>query len=111
MLFNGSAQGYLHPNGSGPLVTGTNSFFGGGIPGTAGAPCLLGPWYSIDGGWMNESLFPNGCAFANGAGGPHVGGGQILMADGSVRWLSANVSANVWTGINTRSAGEILGEF
>ena len=41
----------------------------------------------------------------------HVGGAHVLMCDGSVRFLSANMSAVTLAAIATRNAGDIPGEF
>lgn len=41
----------------------------------------------------------------------HVGGAHILMCDGSVRFLSANISASTLGAIATRNASDIPGEF
>ena len=56
----------------------------------------------------------------------HTGGLQVLMADGSVRFISDNISAgswfrtglglqmrnpSVWQALATRNGGEIIGEF
>lgn len=41
----------------------------------------------------------------------HVGGAQVLLADGTVRFISENISASVLAAIATRSVGDIVGEF
>jgi prepilin-type N-terminal cleavage/methylation domain-containing protein len=41
----------------------------------------------------------------------HVGGVQTLLADGSVRFLSENLSSATLVGLITRQGGEIVGEF
>jgi len=41
----------------------------------------------------------------------HVGGVMILMADGSVRFISQNLSGQVVAALGTRSFGDITGEF
>ena len=41
----------------------------------------------------------------------HVGGAQCVLADGSVRFLSENISRVVYQGLSTRSGGETIGEF
>ncbi len=45
------------------------------------------------------------------AGSEHTGGAQVLMADGSVRFVSENIDKNVWWGIGTRNGGETASEF
>jgi len=41
----------------------------------------------------------------------HTGGVQALLADGSVRFLSENMSGLTLAGLITRQGGEVLGEF
>ena len=41
----------------------------------------------------------------------HTGGAQILMGDGSVRFLSENIAAITMASLITSSRGEVLGEF
>lgn len=41
----------------------------------------------------------------------HTGGANVLMCDGSVRFLSANISNATMIGLVTRAGGEVLGEF
>lgn len=41
----------------------------------------------------------------------HVGGAHVLMCDGSVRFISANIAASTLGALATRSAGDIAGEF
>ena len=41
----------------------------------------------------------------------HTGGAQVLMADGSVRFVSENISAVTLGAALTRSAGDVVGEF
>ncbi len=41
----------------------------------------------------------------------HVGGAQVLLADGSVRFLSENISGATLVGLITLQGGEVLGEF
>ena len=41
----------------------------------------------------------------------HTGGAQILLCDGSVRFLGANISNVTMVGLVSRSGGEIFGEF
>ncbi len=45
------------------------------------------------------------------AGSYHVGGAQFVMGDGSVRFLSENMSMTIYQGISTRGTGEVVGEF
>jgi len=41
----------------------------------------------------------------------HVGGVQILLGDGSVRFVSQNLNLATWRAMATISGGEVLGEF
>ena len=41
----------------------------------------------------------------------HVGGAHVLMCDGSVRFISANISAATLGALATRNAGDIVGDF
>jgi prepilin-type N-terminal cleavage/methylation domain-containing protein/prepilin-type processing-associated H-X9-DG protein len=41
----------------------------------------------------------------------HPGGVQVLMADGSARFVSENINLNVWHAINTLRGRETVGEF
>lgn len=41
----------------------------------------------------------------------HVGGGQILMGDGSVRFVSENIDLITWAELSSIGEGELTGEF
>ena len=41
----------------------------------------------------------------------HVGGSQVLMCDGTVRFLSQNIAASTLAAMATRGVGDIAGEF
>ena len=41
----------------------------------------------------------------------HVGGGHVLLGDGSVRFLSQNISLIMFAELSSMGEGEILGEF
>jgi prepilin-type processing-associated H-X9-DG protein len=41
----------------------------------------------------------------------HTGGVNVLMADGSGRFVSQSIDNTIWRGAATRNGGEILGEF
>ncbi|MGE5195455.1 MAG: DUF1559 domain-containing protein, partial [Deltaproteobacteria bacterium] len=75
------------------------------------------PYYSV----FNTILPPNGPSCEPGQGdwtwammaptSRHTGIVQVLMADGTVRAISQNISLLTWQGLGTRSNGEILGQF
>ena len=41
----------------------------------------------------------------------HVGGVHLLLCDGSVRFISDNISGTTWRSLSTRAGSEVLGEF
>ncbi|MCI0702844.1 MAG: DUF1559 domain-containing protein [Planctomycetia bacterium] len=41
----------------------------------------------------------------------HTSGVNVLLLDGSVRFVSNSVNANTWLWLGTRAGGEVLGEF
>jgi len=41
----------------------------------------------------------------------HAGGAQVLLCDGSVRFVSENVDSTIWRSVGTRSGGEVISEF
>jgi prepilin-type processing-associated H-X9-DG protein len=41
----------------------------------------------------------------------HAGGVQVLLGDGSVRFVSDNISNATWRALGTKNGGEVLGEF
>tara|TARA_R110002049_G_scaffold262527_2_gene438588 strand:+ start:1150 stop:2028 length:879 start_codon:yes stop_codon:yes gene_type:complete len=41
----------------------------------------------------------------------HTGGAHVLLGDGTVRFLSENMSVRTWAALGTISEGEIIGEF
>ncbi len=49
--------------------------------------------------------------FSAGLYGFHAGGAHVLLCDGTVRFLSANISNVTMIGLVTRQGGEVLGEF
>lgn len=66
-----------------------------GTPGADGGPCAVN------------------CSNYRGAGlySWHTGGAQILLCDGSSRFLSENIGQSVLAGLITSQKGEVLGEF
>jgi prepilin-type processing-associated H-X9-DG protein len=41
----------------------------------------------------------------------HTGGVNLLLADGSVRFIRDGVELATWRGLSTRAGGEVLGDF
>lgn len=41
----------------------------------------------------------------------HVGGGQFLMGDGTVRFISENISSTTYANLASINGGEVLGDF
>ncbi len=82
---------------------------------------------NIGASWLagsNDSTFtffaqpPNGrsCRFppsrmSSTANSLHIGGVHVLLGDGSVRFVSSNISLITWRAIGTRNGGEIVGDF
>ncbi|UUO05793.1 DUF1559 domain-containing protein [Blastopirellula sp. J2-11] len=63
------------------------------------------PWLRPDD--TKVAAFVQGIPFENGP----VGGTQILMADGSVRFISENTAAQTLQGISTRNGGEAISNY
>jgi hypothetical protein len=51
--------------------------------------------------------WPNNYSFMS----EHVGGGQFLMADGAVRFVSENIDLDTYRGLGTIDGGETIGAF
>ncbi len=41
----------------------------------------------------------------------HVGGVQVLLCDGSARFVSENININIWHALGSRGGGEVIGDF
>jgi prepilin-type N-terminal cleavage/methylation domain-containing protein len=41
----------------------------------------------------------------------HVGGSQLVLADGSVRFASDSIDDRVWRAVGSKAAGEVIGEW
>ena len=41
----------------------------------------------------------------------HTGGAMVLLADGSVTFVSENINRTTWHALGTRNGGEVVGEF
>jgi prepilin-type N-terminal cleavage/methylation domain-containing protein/prepilin-type processing-associated H-X9-DG protein len=86
-------------------------------------------WADANGGWTyaniiqtpnHDSIFPGGgCRFGSGPSGidssfsyavssNHPGGANILMTDGSVRFIKDGVSRLTWWALGTRNGGEVI---
>ncbi|MDB5345595.1 MAG: hypothetical protein JWP89_3972 [Schlesneria sp.] len=64
--------------------------------------------------YNNTQIGMGGFSGGDGQAGPkslHVGGVHCLMADGSTRFVSQNIDGNVHKAIQTRAAGETVGDF
>ena len=66
----------------------------------------------------NHVLPPNGrsCMFPPGriattANSQHTGGVQLVLCDGSVRFVSETLDVNTWRSLGSRDGGEVLSEF
>lgn len=42
---------------------------------------------------------------------PHTGGGQVLMGDGTVRFIKLDINREIWRALLTRAGGEEIGDF
>jgi prepilin-type processing-associated H-X9-DG protein len=66
-----------------------------GVDGSDGGPCVV-----------NCSNWPSAGMYSF-----HEGGSHVVMCDGSVRFISANIAAYTFAGLITSQKGEIIGEF
>lgn len=41
----------------------------------------------------------------------HSGGVNLLLADGSVRFIRNSIDLNTWQGLGSRAGGEVLGDY
>ncbi|WP_165245896.1 DUF1559 domain-containing protein [Paludisphaera soli] len=86
--WNGSHAGTLHFNSYGHLMT------------PNGLSCVAAnSWGGAPGGF-NDAI----TATSN-----HPGGVNVVMVDGSVKFVKDSVSPQVWWGIGTRNQGEVIG--
>ena len=89
-----TADGLINNNCNKAFVTDPQSAF---CPGTAAAPCN-GPAF------INVNNSSEIYAF-------HVGGANFLLGDGSVRFISENISTSVFIALSTRDCGEVVSDF
>ncbi len=80
-----------------------------------GANCATGATNSTSGSSpFNTTIVGNGgvnCSNSSELFSFHAGGVQSSMADGSVRFISENISAAILAGIISRAGGEVVGDF
>lgn len=106
----------------------SDSTWVGVVPGAVTCPtprfaavgCDLGPAqvnvHSGPGG-PNESpplIFPPSCfQYVDEMNAQHSGnsGGNVLLGDGSVKFMSKYMDGPIWAALNTRAGGEVIGEF
>lgn len=85
----------------------------GGCNGTTGN---AGVFRVVDGTYYKPYGGSGGTAFTNASndnafGSQHVGGAQVLLADGSVRFINQNIDGNTYSALGSRNGGEVVGEF
>lgn len=56
-------------------------------------------------------VFPNSIGQLYGPSSLHTGGAHHLLADGSVRFISENLSVTVYDALATKAGGEVVGDF
>ena len=59
--------------------------------------------YSHEGDWFGSTLFS--------ASSYHTGGVQVLLGDGSARFVSENIDYDTWVRLGVRNDGRTIGEF
>ena len=62
-------------------------------------------------GYFSSFYTPNkqyGSDIGRWCGSPHVGGVHAAMCDGSVKFFSDNIDANLWKALSTRASGEVV---
>ena len=75
------------------------------------SPTLEGNSVSINYTVYFQSVYPGVPTQTWGPSSLHEGGAHHLLGDGSVRFLSENMSVNTYDALATRNGGEIVGEF
>ncbi len=75
-------------------------------------PTYAGPKCSINfQPYFQGGVFPNSIGQNWGPSSMHVGGAHHLLCDGSVRFISENLDANVYDALTTRNGGETIGDY
>ena len=77
-----------------------------------GAPWIYG-YHSTSSYWHSNSPNARSCMFppsriSTTANSRHPGGINVLLADGSVRFIKDTVAIDAWRGLGTRNGGEVL---
>jgi hypothetical protein len=75
------------------------------------SPTLEGNSNSINYTVYFQSVYPGVPTQTWGPSSMHEGGAHHLLGDGSVRFISENLSVNVYDALATRNGGEVVGEF
>ena len=101
---NSNRRGFMWVNGE-YRCTLYNHYY----PPNAGTPDCLGVLTTPTGGNPLEKLYA-GYGWRT-ARSKHTGGVHLLLGDGSVRFVSENISTLVWQGLASVGGGEVLGEF
>jgi prepilin-type processing-associated H-X9-DG protein len=93
-----------------PVWPGANSR--GGCNRTTGN---AGVFRVVDGTYYRPYSGSGAAAFTavndNAFGSQHVGGAQVLMCDGSVRFVNQNIDGNTYSALGSRNGGEVIGDF
>jgi prepilin-type N-terminal cleavage/methylation domain-containing protein/prepilin-type processing-associated H-X9-DG protein len=83
-------------------------------------------WFSAGGEWLNDSntgtayihcgppnstncAYPGNLRFCINANSDHTNGVNLLLCDGSVRFVTNGISLTTWRALGTRAGGEVLG--
>ncbi|MBS0263250.1 MAG: DUF1559 domain-containing protein [Planctomycetes bacterium] len=67
-------------------------------------------YFHVSGPNTRSCMFPPG-RISTTAASRHIGGVQVLMCDGSVRFVADSISLVTWRAIGSRRGGEVVGEF
>lgn len=69
--------------------------------------CVTGPRIPCTGAYTAH----NNRAMVYSARSQHIGGAHVALADGTVRFISENISLVTWQALSTHKGGEVLGDF